>query len=437
MVWAAIMNYVIVGNSAAGIAAAVSIRACDPNGCITIFSDEKGYGYARIFLPYLIAGKIDARTLFNRTAKWYIDRGINLYHSNRVASIDRETCTVFTVNGKNVKYDKLLIATGARPKKAAIKGDKLEGVTSLRDYNDAVKINDMVRPGMNAVILGGGLVGLLVAEALLKRNVKIVMAVFSDHILSRQLDPESASRMAVAAKNHGATILFQTNAIKIIDRGDGAVGGVDFGPSIGTIDADLVVVAKGVKPAIELAQEAKLQIDQGILVNDYLETTCENIYAAGDVAQARSLGSGFQVLPIWPVAVNQGKVAGWNMAIRNSTRRSMREEAICYQGGIQVNIAQCFGLNIMAAGKVNTRKADSEVICQSSTAYRKVILRNGRIVGALDISDLRCSGIAYWAVRNGLEDSLQGDCIEPVDIKQLEQDLASGWISLSRSFRLK
>jgi hypothetical protein len=125
------------------------------------------------------------------------------------------------------------------------------------------------------------------------------------------------------------------------------------------------------------------------------------------------------------------------MTLSKGARRSIQKKAICYQGGMPVNIAQCFGLNIMAAGNVNSGKIDSEVVCQSSTAYRKISVRNGRIVGALDISDLRCSGIAYWAARKGLDCCLLENNISTINIKQLEKNLASGWIGLSRLFRLR
>jgi len=378
-------RYLIIGNSAAGLSAARAIRTKDTRGKITLLSDEPYPYYSRLALTYLIAGKIQKETLFTGVKDLYRKLGLTSKLRTRVDRISPDTDEVVTSSGRRFVFDRLLLATGASPTAMPIPGSTLPGVCSLRTLRDAETIVRRVGVGRHAVILGGGLVGLQTAQALCYRGMRVTLVVSSDRILSRNLDRTGSDLIARAVGRSGITVLLNSQAVEF-SRGRRTPLSVVL-ENGNPLQAHLVVLAKSVTPNIGLAAKSALSVHDGIVVNETLQTSREQVFAAGDVAEFQE-----RVNFIWPNAIEQGRLAGLNMAGENAS----------YQAGIGMNVTELFGIKIASIGKTEPEQGEEE-ICRldaERAVYRKVILNEGRMTGALLVGDITDCGILHRLIRN-------------------------------------
>jgi len=305
------MRYVIIGSGVAGIAAIEAIRSVDDSGEIILIGDDPHGYYSRPGLAYYLTGELHDKALFPRNGSDY--RKLNFrYAKERVSRIDREKHVLELGNQKTLSYDRLLLAVGAKAARLKVSGADLEGVLKLDNMEDAKKILQFARRGTRAVVVGGGITALELVEGLVARGVKVHYLLRGDRYWSNVLDEQESRIVEHHLQKDGVKLHFHSEVEEVMGKRD-RVNGVRL-KSGETLKCDLVAYAIGIRPRVELAKQADLEIDRGILVNEYLQTNDPDIYAAGDVAQVYDPITGRSVLDsLWQPARMQGRTAGLNM----------------------------------------------------------------------------------------------------------------------------
>ncbi|ACL18946.1 NAD(P)/FAD-dependent oxidoreductase [Desulfitobacterium hafniense] len=334
------MNYIIIGNSAAGLFAAEGLRKVDSQGKITVLTADHYPPYSRCLTTYYLAGDIREEQLFLRTTEELARLNLNTHYRVRVTGLDPEGQRVSTASGEVFDYDRCLIATGASAVSLDIAGAALPEVFTLRHLENAKAIQKFIKKGRKAVIIGGGLVSLKSAYALRKQGMEVHVIVSSGYILSQMLNSSAAERLEEHLKDHGIHISLNSDVAAI--KGKEHVEAVEL--KCGRIiDTNLVIIGKGVQPNVEPFLNSGLKINHGILVNEYLETNLPHVYAAGDVAETWDfLRECPRINAVWPNATEQGRVAALNMAGRKTI----------YKGSMGMNSVDFFGLRIISGGVI-------------------------------------------------------------------------------------
>ncbi len=388
------MAYVIIGNSAAGVAAAERVRQIDKNGKIIIISDEPHAAYSRCLTSYYLAGRVQERDMYLRPGSFYEKLGIDFYPGQRVTVVDPDGKEVTTEQGMRFTYAKLLLATGASPVVPDIPGIHAGGVFTLRTLADAKNIEAACSNGGRAVILGGGLVSLKTAAALRDRGMNVTVLVSSNRVMSRTLAETAAGLVEEQLVRIGIKVKKNTRVISVESDSHGRVTGVKL--ANGEIHpADLVVVGKGVRPNTGLIKDTGLvgEAGEAVRVNRRQETDCKDIYAAGDAALTYNiLEEKYSYNAIWPNAVEQGAVAGTNMA-------GVPKE---YPGSIAMNSASFGGVPVMTAGITRPGEQGFEVFEERDAgSYRMLVLKEGRLVGYTLFGDTSRAGLYTGIIKSG------------------------------------
>ena len=306
-------DYVIIGGGLAGSHAAQAIRANDPDGSILLVSDENHLPYDRVPLSknYLM-GKMKSEVLYVKQSNFYADQKIELLVGSKATKLDPENHTVYLGNGTKVNYKKLLLATGGQARRLSIPGSDLKGVFYLRTINDANKILKAMQEAKNVVIIGGGFIGCELASSFTKKNISSTIIELGPKILGRAFDQDTAGWLDGYFTKKGVKIMTSTTPTEIIGN-EGKITGVKL-QSGQIIPADFLVIGIGIIPSTDLAKDAGLEVDNGIVVNSYLQTSNPDIYAASDVARFYSPIFGRHMrLEHYDLAVKQGRLAGENM----------------------------------------------------------------------------------------------------------------------------
>jgi NAD(P)H-nitrite reductase large subunit len=391
-------RYLIIGNSAGGIAAAEAIREVDQNGSLAIVSDEIHPAYSRPLISEYLAGQRSLRSMALRPPAFYKRNGIEAILGVRAQRIDFGEKSVELADGRVIGWEKLLLATGGSPIVPVMAGGEKEGVFTFTTLQDAQRLRRAVADARRAVVIGGGFIGLSAAQALAHRRLAVTIVELKETILSTMLDARAARLVEKTIRRQGVTVITGQSVREVLGRpeDEGRVGGVVL--SNGTqVLCDLVVVAIGVAPRIELVAGSPVKVGRGIVVDRRMATSVPGVYACGDVAEAYDFLHGEnRVTPIWPNAVLGGRAAGHNMADWPDT----------YAGGTAANSLNYFGLAITAAGVVDPADGSCEVLSASGPGdgcYRKVVLRDGRIVGLLFMGEIERSGVVYGLMRDGAD----------------------------------
>ena len=383
------MKYLIIGNSAAGIFAAESLRKLDPAGEITVLTDEPYEVYGRCLTSYFIAGDIVEEQIFIRPKDFYEKNRINLKKGEKVVRIDFSEKKVIT-SQNSYQYDRLLIASGARAKKLSLPGSNLPGVFTLRTLDDAKNILDYSRKAEQAVIVGGGLVSLKGAYGLLKRGVKVTVVVASRQILSQVLDYEAAGLVQQNLEKQGMKFLLGEDVLEFL--GEDKIFEVKL-TNGQVIKADLVLIGKGVTPNVDFLPEPEKFLE-GIPVDQYLRTPWEGVWAAGDVAKTFDVAHGkYRVNALWPIAAEQGRVAAMNMVGQNYV----------YQGSIGMNSLEFFGFSTIAAGITRQEEGYTVIKERHGANYLKLVMDGEKLKGYIICGDVRGAGRLTQLIRSGGE----------------------------------
>jgi NAD(P)H-nitrite reductase large subunit len=326
------MHHVIVGTGPAGVIAAEGLRAAQPSASVTLIGDEPGAPYSRMAIPYLLAGNIgEDGTRLRPEAGHYDALGIEL-RQGKVSAVRPAAGALDLEGGESLAYDRLLIATGSRAWKPPLPGLDLPGVETCWTLADARAIAARAEAGARVVLMGAGFIGCIVLEALARRGVELTVVEVEDRMLPRMMDPVGGDMIKRWCERHGVTVMTST----AVEGLEPAGAGLELALSDGARRAaDLVVCATGVAPNTELLAGSGVEIDQGVLVDEHLESSVPGIYAAGDVAQGPDFSTGArQVHAIQPTAAEHGRIAALNMA----------GQASAYRGSLLMNVLNTLGL---------------------------------------------------------------------------------------------
>ena len=343
------MRYVIIGSGVAGIAAIEAVRAEDPSGDVTLIGDDLYGFYSRPGLAYYLTGELYDRALFPRTAEEFRKLKFR-YVKARVASINRSERALALENQPGISYDRLLIAVGAQAIPLEMPGGNLEGVLKLDHLADAKRILKSARRGRAAVVMGGGITALELVEGLRSRGMKVHYLLRGDRYWSNVLDEQESRIVEDRLRQEGVSLHHHAEAIEVTGR-NGKVDGVRLLDGQ-RLKCDLVAYAIGIRPRVDLAIQAGLAADRGILVNEYMQTSDPDIFAAGDVAEIYDPMTGRSILDsLWTPAREQGYTTGLNMAGRHTA----------YFKSPAFNVTRLAGLTTTIIGAVGRGRDDDLV----------------------------------------------------------------------------
>jgi NAD(P)H-nitrite reductase large subunit len=385
------MRYVIIGNGVAGITAAETIRQYDPEGGITLIGDECVAPYCRPMISLVLEGAIAPEKLPIRGSRFYNDLNIQAVLGNRVTGIDVDKRAV-AVDGASYGFDKLLIATGADPRPIKAEGVALENISYMRNQDHVRTMLAGLKGARRALVLGGGLVGFKAAYGLLRRGLAVTMLIRSGYPLSMQVDEEAGLMIRDELVRHGLEVRVDIEAVAF--EGNDRVQSAHLSDG-SQLPCDIVVIGKGVLPALAFVPRDRIRTDLGIVVDGRMETSVAGIFAAGDVAEYIDIARSTPwVNAIWPEAVNQGRIAGLNMAGRRVT----------YPGSLSRNVIRIFDLDIMAGGIVNPPQDALYRKLVSKNAnkkfYRKLVFQGDSLVGMVMVNGIEQGGVLLAAVQS-------------------------------------
>jgi NAD(P)H-nitrite reductase large subunit len=393
-------KYVIVGASAAGIGAVEAIREVDPVGTITVISEEPCPQYSRPMISDFVSGKADFHKMKCRTDDFWKENNVEALTSKKATALNLDEKTVQLEGGEKVAYEKLLLATGGKPFVPKMEGSDKDGVFTFTTFKDAellaAKIDSINAKA--AVVIGAGLIGISVTEALLKRGLKVTMVELQDKILSLLLDAKASDLVEAVVRKAGVNIVTGQSVQKILGKPDneGVVDGVILTKGDQVL-CDLVVIAIGVVPRTELVTGTAVKTNRGIVVDNIMQTNVTDVYASGDVAEAYDfIMNQNRLLPLWPLAVLEGQVAGYNMAGKKTT----------YMGGTNMSSLKYFGIPIVSIGLANPKEDPAlEVLVEhyaERNVYKKIVLKNNVIVGMMLVNSIERAGILFYLMKNAI-----------------------------------
>ncbi|MFH1888659.1 MAG: FAD-dependent oxidoreductase [Candidatus Omnitrophota bacterium] len=387
-------QFIIIGNSAAGIAATEAIREKDRASKVLVFSDEDYPAYCRCLISYYLAGDIKEEKILYRPESFYKENNTELFLNKKVSRIDPKKNRIILEDKTQFNYDALLIATGASPKFPEIKGIKKRGVFGFRTIKDSNDISGLLPVTKAACVLGGGLVGLKAAYGLKKRGVEVKVIIKSKQVLSQMLDSEAAGFVQRRLEENGIEIILGQDVAEIIGNGDIKAVKLDSGRAF---EASLIIVGKGVVPNIDPIKDTEIKFEEGILTDNTMQTSIQNIYAGGDVCESYDLTLGKPAVnALWPVAVEEGRIAGANMLGKDA--------GLTYTGSLGMNSIEFFGLPVVSLGLYKVRGAQDAFeefgLCDTKeNIYKKIILKDNLIVGATFVGNISNSGVFLRLIR--------------------------------------
>ena len=375
------MRYAVVGGSAAAVSGVEAFRSVDWLSQIVLFSDEKTPLFSRVLLPYYVAEELSKPLLNFRSADFFEENNITPHMGTRVQEIYSDSKTLVTEDEGTYEFDKLLLATGGNAIIPKIAGVDKEGISALKTMQDAEKIYHF--KGERAVVIGAGSIGVESCISLMRRGVKVTLLEQLGHVLPTVFDDEAAAIIRGVIEQMGIEVITGERAVEF--TGNGHVQSVVT--SMGEIKCDNVILSVGIRPAVELAEKVGIEIGMmgGIRTDGNMMTSSRDIYAAGDVCETFDIARNTPFInAIWPMAVEQGRIAGLNMAGRDAQ----------YAGSVRMNsIGNFIGIPAMSMGVTRTEECSyvdkdchfQEIKRRTRNTYKKLILKNGCIVGAIFI----------------------------------------------------
>jgi len=365
-------HFLIVGGGIAGVSAAEAIHKAAPSADITLISEEPSLPYFRMSLTRYLAGEINRDQLDLHKEGWYLENHVNIAVSARVKDIDSNQKLVTLNDGRIFQYEKLILANGASPFVPPIPGKDLEGVMTLRSLEDAERIIQIFDHPANVVCIGGGLLGLEIAGAIAKHGLKVTVLEALDWLLPRQLGQEAAELLRRQIETMGISVIVPAKTSALV--GEGKVEGVEItgntseAEPVVCIPAELVLISAGVRPNLDLAKMAGVEVGRGVLVNEHMQTSNPDIYAAGDVCEFHGICYG-----LWVPAKKQGEVAG----------RHAAGQPADFAGDPPSAKLKVLGIDLFSIGQfAPTEEGDKLVAARQDDTYISLLFRNGILIGA-------------------------------------------------------
>jgi NAD(P)H-dependent nitrite reductase large subunit/NAD(P)H-dependent nitrite reductase small subunit len=369
---------VVIGNGMAGMKVVEELLEIAPKAYdITVVGAEPHPNYNRILLSPVLAGEKRIEDIILNSLEWYRDKGVTLHANDPVVSIDRRKRVVRTQSGLELAYDRLLLAAGSKPIVLPVPGTDLEGVVTFRDLQDVDSMLAATRTHKKAAVIGGGLLGLEAANGLMKQGMDVTVVHIFDTLMERQLDRPAAALLQESLEKRGLKFRMPAKTVALTPGADGKrVGGVQFEDGR-EIEADLVVMAAGIRPNIDLAKAAGLRCDRGVLVNDTLQTFDPSIYAVGECVQHRNSTYGL-VAPLF----EQANVCATHLAEFGIGR---------YTGSLLSTQLKVTGIDLFSAGDfLGTPTSESLVMRDAKRGvYKRLVIENNRVRGAVLYGDVK------------------------------------------------
>ncbi|SMP53360.1 nitrite reductase (NADH) large subunit [Desulfonatronum zhilinae] len=396
-------RFVIIGNGPAANSAAEAIRKQDQSASVVMFSRESQGHYYTPALPELVSGEKAAEKLIVHGPQWYERLGIDLRLDCPVQDASPERRLVTTAEGEEVGYDALLLATGGNAFVPPIPGTDDQKVTSkvftLRTMADAERIKAVAGKGRRVALIGGGLLGLEAGNGLRRTGAHVEVVEVFPRLLPRQTDLQGAKLLQELLENMGFAFHLGRKTEQIARMPDGLEIRLDNGTRL---TADMILISAGVRPELGLARKLGLAVDKAVLVDDRMRTSLANVYAAGDVCEHRGRYYG-----IWPAAVEQGRVAGTNMAGGPAE----------YAGTMPSNSLKVAGIALTAFGEIDAEGRHEALIFQDQAKglYRKVVHDQGRMLGGIFLGDDQGARAALAAMRRDQVVSPEIQALFPVE----------------------
>ncbi|HGE70711.1 TPA: NAD(P)/FAD-dependent oxidoreductase [Candidatus Poribacteria bacterium] len=407
-------KYLIIGNSSGGIGAIEAIRKVDNEGTIAVISDEKFHTYSRPLISYFLADEITYDRVFYRRSDFYEKKKVVPILGKKAIKIDFENKAVMLEDKSLIGFDKLLLATGGEPFVPKIAGMDIYDYSTFTTLNDALKLKDKLENEevKSVVILGGGLIGLKAAEGIYAKGVEITVVELANRILSPVLDETAAGLIQKVIEQKGIKVMTNHTISEIVGE-NGKVKGVllDKGERI---DCDIVIIAIGVRPRVDLVKDTPIKINRGIVVDKNMRTTVPDIYACGDCAEVYDfILDNYRLTPLWPTAHVGGRIAGFNMA-------GIEKE---YVWGTGMNSVDFFGFPVISAGFINPPEGqEMEVLIKhepEKMIYKKFLIKDNRIVGMIFVNEVDRAGVILGLMRDKIDISPFKDEILLEDFGQI------------------
>jgi phenylglyoxylate dehydrogenase epsilon subunit len=379
-------KYLIVGSSHAALEAATAIRLIDSGGTLTLLTRDSRRPYSPTILPYVVSGRSQPDDVALRDEAYFRDNAIAFVAGATVVSLDPAQSRVRLASGETWDYDRLLIATGAAPSLPPVRGLADVPYHVLRSLDDAVGLRQAMQRAKSALVLGAGLIGMHAAENMAKAGIAVTVVELQPYALSAYFEPKASAIIERTFAENGVRMLMGRTLAGVEPRAAGISATLDDGTAVA---ADLLLVCTGVKPNIAFLKESGIETDAGVLVDDRMRTNRPNIWAAGDVAQARGFWGDKVVNGILPNAVEQGRIAGFDMAEDAGVRP--------FAGAVPLNTYSFFGQQAVSVGRTG---GDGYEIVESDGAgvYRRIVLQDGKLVGIATINDFVDAGIMWQLI---------------------------------------
>ncbi len=390
------MEYVIVGNSAAAVGSIESIRRIDQNSNLTVVSNEPEHVYSRPLIAHYLAGDVEEDRMPYRPEDFYNKHRVKLMLERTVTEVDSLAEQVCLEDGSKLNYDRLLLTTGSRVNVPPIAGcDDYEGVGIFQTYEDVRQILERLKKGNRAVVIGAGLIGLRAAYGLQEAGAEVTLIELLPRIASRVLDQKGSEMVKKSLEEGGINVITSCAVQEITGNKTAGVTGVTL-KNGEKIACNIVIIATGVAPNTTLAENTLIEINMGIVVNPYFQTSFSNIFAAGDVAETHDIPrQSSMVNANWPNAYEQGRYAGLCMA--GDMKR--------YPGSVGMNSVSFFNMPVISMGLFDPESEGlkgtetKERISEKNNLYQKLVFKDNRLKGAILIGDISYAGAINDLIR--------------------------------------
>lgn len=408
------MKYVIIGASAAGLAAAEAIRKADAQGTITVLTEEAYMPYSRPSISYYLKGKVKESDMALRKPNFYREKKIDIVKNTKATAIDTKK-KVVKAGRKSYPYDKLCLCTGSKPFVPPM--ENVKGKTNALTFLDLKAVKDVkaiANEKTRAVVIGAGLIGMKAAEGLVKICKSVDVVELSPRVLPSILDAKSAKQVKKHLENNGIRFHLENTVVRAASKGK-QITAVTL-KNGKKLPCDLLILAVGVRPQTELAEKAGLAVDRGIITDtETMQTSDPDIYAAGDCCVSVDMLDGSKkIIALWPNAVQQGNVAGAQMAGADIT----------VGGTYSVNAIDFFGLRICTCGLINAQGEQySDKIIQHGDSYKRLVFEGDKLVGYVLINSSVNAGLYTNLISNQISlDTLQGDIMDDPSIFMFDKE---------------
>ncbi|NKB76388.1 MAG: NAD(P)/FAD-dependent oxidoreductase [Gammaproteobacteria bacterium] len=368
------MNYVIIGAGPAGVVAAETLRKLDQTATITLVGNEPEPPYSRMAIPYLLIDNIEEQGTYLRKQNGHFQEHRIDVVIGSVSSVDVQNGALKLSNGSEIGYDKLLVATGSRPISPPVPGIDHEKVTSCWTLADARKITNGVKPGASVVLIGAGFIGCIILESLVASGAELTVIEMGNRMVPRMLDERCGTMLERWCREKGVNVMTSSQVEAIESVGSNVNVMVSGGRQV---EAELVISAAGVRPNADFLLDSGVELVNGaVLIDEYMQSSVPNVYAAGDVAHGKDFSTGaFSVQAIQPTAVDHARIAASNMVNHGSVR---------HQGSVLMNVLDTMGLISASYGQWEGVEGGdtAQLLDEENFRYVQLQFEGNRLVGA-------------------------------------------------------